>query len=152
VRTLVKAIAGLSLIAISAAASAATTTTTFQVTANVADSCSVTATDLAFGAYDPFSATPKDGSSAISVTCTNGASYGVSINGGATGRSMAGPLGSTLGYGLFSDTTRTTAFNLTGQAGTGAVFAHTVYGRIPAGQTTARAGSYAETVTVTVTY
>lgn len=151
-KTLIRSAAALTLLALSAAAGAQTATTTFQVTANVANACSVTATDLAFGAYDPFSATPKDGSSTINVTCTNGAAYGVSINGGATGRSMAGPLGSTLTYGLYSDNGRTTAFNLAAQSGTGSVIGHTVYGRIAAGQTTARAGNYAETVTVTVSY
>ena len=151
-KTLAKAAAGLSILALSAVAGAQTATTQFQVTADVANACLVTATNLAFGVYDPFSATPKDGTSAINVTCTNGAAYGVSINGGATGRSMAGPLGSTLTYSLFGDNARTTAFNLAAQTGSGAVIAHTVYGRIPAGQTSARAGNYAETVNVTVSY
>lgn len=136
-----------------AAASAQTANTTFQVTANVANACSVVATDLAFGAYDPFSATPKDGSSTITVTCTNGASYAVAIQGGPTGRSMTRTGGgATMTYGLFSDTGRTTGFSLAAQPGTGAAVAHNVYGRIPSGQTSVLAGNYAETVTVNVTY
>jgi spore coat protein U-like protein len=151
-KTLVRNAAAISLLALSAAAGAQTASDTFLVTANVANSCSVTATDLAFGTYDPFAAGPTDGSSAINVTCTNGGTYAVSINGGPSNRSMAGPLGSTLTYSLFSDSGRTTAFGLAGQVGTGSAIAHNVYGRVPAGQTSARAGNYSETVTVTVSY
>ena len=63
------------LLAVAHPVQAATTTTTFNVTATVLNSCSVTATDLAFGTYDPASVTDKQGASTITVTCTLGTAY-----------------------------------------------------------------------------
>jgi spore coat protein U-like protein len=67
--------------------------------------------------------------------------------------------GSTLNYNLFTtgahavvwgDGTSSTA--TLGNTGNGAAQTLTIYGRIPAGQTTVPAGSYADTVAVTITY
>ena len=49
-----------------------TTTSTFQVTATVASSCTVTATSIAFGNY---TLAQLDNSSTITATCTNGTTY-----------------------------------------------------------------------------
>lgn len=57
-------IAGLS---VAGAAQAATDTTTFQVTATVVASCNVSATDLAFGNYDPTAATDLDATSTVTA-------------------------------------------------------------------------------------
>jgi spore coat protein U-like protein len=153
VKTLVRVLVGFGILAAAGTASAQTATTSFQVLANVQASCSVAATNLDFGQYDPFAATPKDGSSTISVTCTNGTTYGVSVPNPTT-RSMAGPAGSMLNYGLYNDTGRTAAFGVPANSatGTGSAQSFTVYGRIPVGQTSARPGNYADTVDVTVTY
>ncbi len=153
-KTLGTIAAAMSVFGLATTAAAATVDTTFLVTANVAASCSVTSTDLAFGQYDPFSATPRDASTTIQVTCTNGQTYGMSVNGGPTGRSMAGPAPSTLSYGLFNDTGRTTPFFAAAASltGTGSAVPHSVYGRIPAGQTSAVVGNYQDSVTITVTY
>lgn len=129
------------------AAHGQTIDTTFTVSANVVNACTVSAVDLAFGDYVASAA--KDGSSAITVTCSAGRGYTVGISGGATPRSMTGPGGS-LNYGLFSDTSRTSAFSVAA-SGTGGAVVHPVYGRIPAGQFVT-AGAYSETVTVLVTY
>jgi spore coat protein U-like protein len=67
-----------------------------------------------------------------------------------------------LNYALYTESTRTTIWGegLLGATGTftgtgtgnGAAQASTIYARVPSGQTSAPAGSYADTVTVTVTY
>lgn len=131
-------------------AQAATATTTFNVTANVTASCSVTATDLAFGAYDPVLL--KDSSSNIAVTCTNTTPYAVDVGATPAARTMAGPGGATLNYGMFNDSARTAPFGVTGAVGTGLVQNYPVYGRIPAGQFGATPGAYSAVVNVTVTY
>lgn len=145
------------------AVQAATKTTTFQVTATVTESCTVTATDLAFGNYDP-SAADNEQTSTITVTCTKGSDYDIGLNKGISGadvttRQMIDTVSTDLlNYSLFSDASRTVNWGDTvstdtvhvGTA-TGAAEAHTVYGRIPAGQYVT-AGSYSDTITVTVTY
>lgn len=136
------------------AAQAQTTTTTFNVTANVASSCTTTAADLVFGSYTATAAVPLDQTSTITVTCTNGETYGIDVGATPMARTMAGPAGSTLNYGMYSDNTYLAAFGFgpTALTGTGAAQTYTVYGRIPAGQFNAKSGAHAAVVTVTVTY
>ena len=143
---------------------AATATTTFKVTAKVASSCKVTATDLNFGAYDPLAAA-LDGTSTITATCTAQTPYTIGLDaglkaGGTTTRRMTGDDTATtlLSYELYSDTTRTAIWGAPGgtttveqSALTGGALNYTVYGRIPASQYVP-AANYADTVTVTVTY
>lgn len=67
----------LAVLAILAAAAmtAGAVTTTFPVSASIAQVCSVSATALAFGAYDPVTAnvsTALPGSSTLTVQCTKG--------------------------------------------------------------------------------
>jgi len=139
--------------------SGATTTSTFQVTATVASSCTVTATSLAFGNY---TLAQLDGSSTITATCTNGTTYTIGLDAGSfagattSTRRMTGPSAAGLSYSLFSDSGRTTNWgNVAGSwvsgTGTGAAQVLTVFGRIPANQT-ALIGNYTDTVTVTVTF
>lgn len=146
------------------AVQAATDTTTFQVTATVNDACNVSATDLAFGVYDP-SAADNEQTSTITVTCTKGTEYDIGLNAGTTSgatvttRQMVDIVSSDLiNYSLFSDpgrtvnwgdTVSTDTVNVVGA--TGNAENHTVYGRIPTGQYVT-AGSYSDTITVTVTY
>jgi len=143
-------------------ARAGTDTDTIAVTATVVDSCNVVANDLDFGAYDPVSGSPADASTTLELTCTNGAAYVVSLDEGlGAGASIAARLmtngGDTLSYALYQDAGRTQVWgetngvdNVAG-AGTGVLQTLTVYGRAPTAQT-APAGSYADTVTVTVAY
>ncbi len=139
--------------------SGATTTSTFQVTATVASSCTVTATSLAFGNY---TLAQLDSSSTITATCTNGTTYTIGLDAGSfagattSTRRMTGPSAAGLSYSLFSDSGRTTNWgNVAGSwvsgTGTGAAQVLTVFGRIPANQT-ALIGNYTDTVTVTVTF
>lgn len=137
-----------------AAVQAQTATANFQVTATVVSSCSVAATDLAFGNYTATAGLPLDTSSTITVTCTNGENYGIDVGALPMTRTMAGPGGSTLNYGMFSDNTYGAAFGFgpTALTGIGVAQNYTVFGRVPAGQFAARSGAHADTVTVTVTY
>ncbi|HEY2187879.1 MAG TPA: spore coat U domain-containing protein [Caldimonas sp.] len=148
------------------AALAATTTTTFQVTANVAAQCTVSALDLGFGAVDPLGGN-VDQTTSVSVRCTKNTTYTVGLNAGTTAgatlaqRLMANGL-DTMNYNLYTDAARTTIWGNSAAAptwvsGTGAGMGTpqtlTVYGRVPSGQTSLAAGNYSEpTITVTVTY
>lgn len=144
-------------------AQAATATNTFQVTATVNSACSVTATNLAFGVYDP-SAAANDKTSTVTVTCTLATPYDIGLNAGEAGADVTtrqmkeSVLPDLINYDLFSDPSRTVNWgntvgvdtvNVASALGTPEV--HTVYGRIPAGQYVT-AGSYSDTISVTVTY
>lgn len=148
-------------------------TANFQVTANVTGSCKVSATDIAFGAYDPADANataPKDASGTVSVRCTRGTSTAVAaLNQGANAlagsscatpqRQMTGGGTLRLRYDIYQDAGRATAWGCA-TTNTQAIptFASsltpvvlTTYGRIPAGQDAA-IGNYADTVQVSVTF
>jgi len=140
-----------------------TTTTTFNVSATVTTACAVSATDLAFGSYDPTASSPTDSTSAVSVRCTLGTTYhvrlGQGLHGtGVTNRQMQRS-GSTekLAYGLYSDAAHllnwgeSDGVDTVDGVGTGLVAEHAVYGRIAA-QQAVPAVAYADTITVTVSY
>ncbi len=163
VRHATKLAAALLLLAPSTAAAAGTATGNLAVSATVIASCSVVTTNpLAFGNYDPISATPNDAATTISVTCTNGSGYDVLMNaGGGSGATIAArkmtSSGNLLTYAIYRDTNRTNLWgvtlgsNVVSGVGTGAAQSIDVYGRIPANQT-APVGSYTDTVVVTVSY
>lgn len=142
-----------------------------------AQSCSVSATPLAFGNYSSPGGARADSSAAVLVTCTPQylllackSSYTLSLSVGdhASGsqRQLAAGTGR-LAYGLFSDTLRQQAWGDGGASGptTGGTIttsllslvclpgnkSHTIYGRIPANQSVP-AGSYSDSVVLTVTY
>ena len=162
---LLLAVAGTLLIA-SGTAGAATKTTTFGVSAVVNPNCLVTAPDLAFGGYDGTAA--KTGTSVISVRCSTGTTYAVSLSTGGgtfTQRLLSGSGVNKLQYNLFTTLAATTIWGdgtlSTGTVpGTGAGMAaasaqtHTVFGQLPdnAFNQGAPSGSYNDTITVTVTY
>ena len=95
------------------ASHAATSQATFQVSATVSAACSVAATDLAFGAYSAAALVPLDNSSTVTVTCTNGTTYGVDVGATPMVRTMTGP-GGNLSYGMYNELGRTTAFGVSG--------------------------------------
>jgi spore coat protein U-like protein len=137
-----------------------TATTSFTLSVVVPASCTLSAGALAFGNY---AGTLLNATSTISVNCTNTAPYNVGLNSGiaagasVSNRSMTGPSSALLGYKLFSDAGRTINWGNTvgtdtkAGTGSGSVQVLTVYGQIPAGQLV-RPGSYADTVTATLTY
>ncbi len=143
---------------------AATSTTVVPVTATVIASCTVTATALAFGNYNGISGSMLDASATITPTCTSGTSYAVALDAGLgsgatmTTRKLTGYDGGELEYGIFTDISRSTVWgdgtggtSMLSVTGTGIAQPATMYGRIPAGQTSA-VGAYSDTVTVTLTY
>ena len=94
------------------------------------------------------------------MQCASGAAYQVGLDNGqhasGTTRRMQGP-GGLVTYELYRNTTRTQRWGstlntdtVTG-SGNGANQTLTVYGRVP-NQTTPSAGTYNDTITVTVTY
>jgi spore coat protein U-like protein len=123
-------------------------------------SCSVSTTAVAFGTYDPHSGTATDGVGSITLSCdknnaptmTVGISTGQS-GGYATRRMSAGAW--TLNYNLYTSATRTTVWG-DGSGGTSAPTppgpgTYTIYGRIAPLQNVG-AGSYSDSVSVTITY
>jgi len=143
---------------------AGTTTTTFPVSAVINSACSVTASALSFGTYNPTSGSPLDGTSTISVYCTIGSAYTVSLDvgtgGGAyTARTIANGANA-LDYNLYTSNARTTVWgdgtgstSTVGGTGAGLLTAstQTVYGRVVASQDKPP-GTYTSTITVTVTF
>ena len=139
-------------------ATASSATTTFQVTASVVSSCTISATNLAFGGY---TLAQLDAQSSLTVTCTNGAAYKVALSAGnGSGATVAARKMSsgsnTLTYSLYRDSARSTVWGTTtadSASGTGNGAAQTlvVYGRIPANQSSP-IGSYTDTITATITF
>jgi spore coat protein U-like protein len=130
---------------------------TFQVIDVAPSSCNITVTNLFFGNY---TGTQLDETSTITVTCTKGKAYSVGLNAGlGSGATLASRIMSSgsdaLTYGLYQDSNRTLNWgNTVGNdtvsgTGSGSTQNIPVYGRIPANQI-APAGTYSDTVTVTV--
>jgi spore coat protein U-like protein len=156
-------------------ASAATTSTSFTVSANVLKTCSVSATNLAFGNYTPGGGGLAS-TSTVSVLCTNGTAFTAALNGGSTTggtvaqRLMAESGGSgTLQYNLYTTVAHTIVWGdgtgtSVAETGTGAGMAVadaqslTVFGQLPdnatnqAAPVTGATTAYSDTITVTVTY
>lgn len=141
-------------------AHAASTTATFNVTATVATSCSVSASDLAFGTYDAASNTDTLGTSTINVTCSLLTPYTISLNNGGNASGSQRRMGSgasRLNYDLYRDVAMTNVFGTVAAAlgvsgiGTGFSAPTTVYGKLAKNQAIAP-GSYTDQVTVTLDY
>jgi spore coat protein U-like protein len=138
----------------------------------IGESCSVTATALAFGNFAPLSGTVLNAMSTITVTCVCpilclGINYTVAVSTGGSGtfsprRMSAGT--PTLAYNGYTTAARTTIWGdgtgstavqarcrLVGAIGSSWVEPITFYGRIPV-NTAAIPGSYMDTLNVTVTY
>jgi len=133
----------------------------FTASANVAKQCTVSATDIDFGAVGPL-LTATNASSTIATKCTNTTAYQIGLDDGSnasgtTRRMRRGVSGDYIDYELYRDANRTLRWGNTlnddrvGATGSGATQNFTVYGRVPA-QTTPTAGSYSDTIKVTVTY
>jgi spore coat protein U-like protein len=168
-RTLVGvAMGALALTLIPATAYAQTRTTQFDVTATVARNCRISATTLAFGAYDPVIANatvPLDANSTITVACTRGAvgvwvGLDVGTNPAGTVRRMSdgGGPASYLTYEIYREAGRTNVWgNIVadgvawGPFPTFAPITQDVYGRVAAGQDVPPAG-YADRITATVNF
>jgi spore coat protein U-like protein len=122
--------------------------------------CSVSTLGLSFGNYDVFSTLNDDITGTLNVNCPSATSYSISLSSGSgtyASRAMTNGI-NVLSYNLYLDPTRLTIWGdgsagtgTVSGTGTGATVGSPVYGRIPAGQN-AYVGSYADVVTVTVTF
>lgn len=141
---------------------------TLRVTAEVVRDCRFTVNALAFGAYDPIGANttqPLDTTSSIELTCTQGVSTVIQMDGGATSpnkasREMAGPAGARLAYEIHTNAQRTVPWGnartvpsgmATGPAPSNAPRTFVIYGRIPAGQGVP-AGTYADEIVLSIQF
>lgn len=160
------AVAGAIALSLGGLSSTQAATDNLDVSATVISNCTITANALAFGTYDPVGAnavTAATGATTLDVTCSNGASFNVTLGqggssgGGSTDADPARRLTdgtNFLNYGLFTDAGRLDEWGNT--VGTGVVYVGTgaadtinVYGNIPGGQNVA-AGAYTDTVVATI--
>jgi spore coat protein U-like protein len=131
--------------------------------------CNVTTTNINFGNYDVFLTTPKDSTGSITVSCDESPAPNVIISlgpsptsGGFNPRNMKHSTKSDLlNYNLFTTSSQNVVWG-DGTSGTSTVTitkvkkldpprVTIVYGGIPAGQDIS-AGTYSETLTVTITW
>ncbi|MDG1903996.1 MAG: spore coat U domain-containing protein [Arenicella sp.] len=152
---------------LSTAGYAATAFGNMIVSADVEMSCTVNAGALDFLTYDPTAAGHNDATAVITSTCTHGGSAKITMGVGASaaaGSTNAIPLrqlhnssdASKLPYFLYQNLGRDLVWGNTEDTGVGftaveGVNTETLYGRIAAGET-ATVGSYADSVSVTLTY
>ena len=134
-------------------------------------SCTVSTGNVVFGSVNPLAIGSTDSTGSVRVTCGGVADlaipYQIELGPGGSGSVAARRMSSganSLGYGLYSDPSRSSSwgniaqgmavsgFIQLGVLGSAPPVTHTVYGRIPSGQITAVPGVYADTITVTVTY
>jgi len=148
---------------------AGTTTANLGVTTTVNSTCVVSTTTVAFGVYNPASASNTDSTGAVSVQCTSTTTYTVALDAGSNPgtagnvntRQMLAGASNLLPYQLYLDSARSTVWgngtsgSLNPTSGTftgnGSAQSYTVYGRITPGQYVAP-GSYVDTVVATVSY
>lgn len=133
-----------------------------MVSANVVKKCTVNASPLNFGTQSGLLNTRVDASTTLNVQCSNTTPYQVGLsagqhsNGDMNARKMVKGTGA-VSYQLYRDATRTQVWgntvgtNTVAGTGNGNVQPLTVYGSVPP-QTTQSAGTYNDTVIVTVTY
>jgi spore coat protein U-like protein len=153
------------LLAAAGAADAATDTTTFTVTATVGANCFVSATDLDFGSYTGVAALTSTAD--VNVRCTDDWPYTLTLStgNGTYGQRLLSNGTGTLEYNLFSEATYTNIWGdgtdgstTVGGAGEGLSAAnevtHRVYGELPnsVANQDAAAGTYTDSITVTITY
>jgi len=138
--------------------------------------CTISASGVNFGTYDPLSSQPDDSTASVTVTCNHvppgntSVSYTVAVSNGMTGtsattRAMSSGT-SRLGYNVFNDAGRSQVLG-TGTGGTivarGSMsvgpgngnrsrsVTHTFYGRVPQGLDPTP-GAYNDTLVLTLTY
>ena len=150
---------------LSATSYAATGTATMTVSTTVPNSCTISVGAMDFGAYDMSSGTALTATADITSTCTLGGATTITLSQGGTSsddssessplRQMTNGLVS-LDYNLYTDVARTDVWGNTIGSGaavtaTGSAVTTTIYGDITPEQSVS-AGSFSDSVTVTLTY
>ena len=135
-------------------------------------SCNASVGTVVFSPYNPFNAGHDDSAGTISVNCSGVVGllvpYTLSFSSGGSGTYSPRRLssgGNRLNYNLYTAPTYATVIGdgtggtatlsgniLLNALGIGPSDTWTLYGRIPAGQTTAVPGGYTDTLVVTLTY
>lgn len=134
----------------------------FMVSANVIKKCTVAASPLDFGTNPGLLNTTVTADTSLSVQCSNGTAYNVGLDAGQNGGGNINARKMILGahsvqYQLYRDSARTQVWgntiglNTVAATGNGNTQNLTVYGNVLP-QTTPPAGTYTDTVIVTVTY
>jgi spore coat protein U-like protein len=139
-------------------------TATIPVSATVVDSCSVSATALSFGNYNPLSANAVDTSGTVTALCTISTAFAISLNEGlgpgasVSSRKLSLGDGVAIDYAIYSDPSLTTVWgdgtngtSVQTGVGNGAGQDFSLYGRLPGAQLAA-VGVYSDTITVTISY
>jgi spore coat protein U-like protein len=78
-------------------------TTTFTVSATVVSNCTIAATNLSFGTYNPLSASVNNASGTVTITCTKNAASTIGMDNGlnfAVTRNMKSGAGDLIAYSL----------------------------------------------------
>jgi spore coat protein U-like protein len=151
-------------------AQAATATGSLTVQMTITASCTISAATLNFGTLSGTSviAVATNASVNVSVTCTNGSPYSIAMNNGANAsgsqRRMTNGTGF-INYNLFTDAGRTSPWTTATSSttctstnscylgtGNGAAQSVPVFGQVPAVGSAPTAGTYTDTVTMTITY
>ena len=139
---------------------AATTTSTMTVTATVQPSCTISAgSSIGLGSVDVLAAS-AGASGSVTVKCTNSTAWTATASGSAAnGRELTHSNGTDkLKYQLYTDAGYSTVWSdgasgsTIGDTGSGSDQTKSVYAKVLSGQSTAKLGSYSDTVTITVTY
>jgi spore coat protein U-like protein len=131
--------------------------------------CTVSATNIAFGNFNPFQVSPINVNGTLTVQCNVLLSVAINYTaalsagggGGFTPRTMLSGA-NTLNYNLYTTAGLTNIWG-DGTAGTSTVlggglcilnctFTNTIFGQLPAPQPTAHVGAYTSTITATITY
>ena len=154
----------------STAGYAGTDTASMSVTTSVSNSCTITAGAMTFASYDPTAAADNDATATVTSTCTSGGAAVITMSEGGraqVGSTAAIPLRAmfngdegapeALLYHLYSDSAGGTVWGNTAETGKaitadGTAQAFTAHGRIPKNQTGITAGSFSDSVTVTLNY
>lgn len=146
-------------------AMAGTASNTMPVSVNIINSCTISASPMAFGTLTAIGGANVDTTASVDLACTTGANYDVSMDFGVNPTAGQRYLVSTsnaankIPYSIYTDAGRTAAWGNTsgtntvaGTAGATGVVSLTAYGRIPSSAGSMPAGAYIDTVTVTVNF
>ena len=168
VKLLISSLGAALLLAAAGGAAGATATATIMVSATVASTCTVAASPLSFGTYQPGQGS-MSASTTLAVRCTRGASFNIALNAGTGGSTVARRMMSLginrLQYNLYTSAAHTTVWGdgtqssaIVSGIGRGlsssGTITRTVYGQLPDSPANVdlAPGLYTDTITVTVSY
>jgi spore coat protein U-like protein len=144
-------------------------------TDSMGGACSVNATSMAFGTYEPLTFAGKLASvdrtadAAVTVVCTaisSGGSYTIALGPSTQGNSIVprylahDASGQGMAFNVYLDAAYSSVWGdgFTGNVMSGTIpsgdstSSHSVFGKVPAGQSALMAGSYSGALTMTITY